>query len=209
MTATEHHQLLVEARRLPDGIHRDKILAQLERSGPQFNERPHADHSDYEGRQGPDPFSARRSLGNGSLLATENRQPTHSPVTFAPVQPPEPAAPRPPSEQECVERLAKGDSELSDILVSAYGWERVAITRKLIVMLPPGNGRFFVLPVEREFVMGAFDEILATILFDHVPGQLRYVCERPCIVDRTGFAVERLKDADYWRTRELTRGTLV
>jgi hypothetical protein len=108
-----------------------------------------------------------------------------------------------------VERLVVGDPEVIDLMVNTYGWERFAITRKLVVLMPRESERFFVIPVERGFVMGAFDETLATILFDHVPGQLRYVCERPCMVDRTGFAVERLKDADYWRTRELTRGTLV
>jgi hypothetical protein len=209
MTATEHAQLRAEALRLPEGPHREKILEQLDSWGPQFNEPASTARLANDMGQAQDPFSVRRSLGTGSLLPSGSGQLAQTPVSFAPIQSPEPAAPRPPSEQECRERLALGDPDVLDLMVNAYGWERHTITRKLVVLLPRGNERGFVIPVERGFVMGAFDETLATILFDHVPGQLRYVCERPCMVDTTGFEVERLKDADFWRSRELTRGTLV
>jgi hypothetical protein len=209
MTVTEYLQLRDEAEMLPSGIHRDKLLEQLEPWGPNKQGRAHSNDSAFGLRLGADPFASRVSAETGTPLVPAKTQTAQLTAPMAEVPTPEPMEPKPPSEQECVTRLANGDPDCVDIVVRLYGWERFAITRKLVVLLPPGDQRFFVLPVERGFVMGAFDETLATILFDHVPGQLRYVCERPCMVDRTGFAVERLKDADYWRTRELTRGTLV
>jgi hypothetical protein len=209
MTATEHAQLLADAYRLPEGVHRSKILEQLKPLDPSVSEGTQPNEPSYELRPGPGSVGHGTSGGVGTHSASGSPLTIESLATIANASAPEPVVPKLPSEQECVERLVVGDPEVIDLMVNTYGWERFAITRKLVVLMPRESERFFVIPVERGFVMGAFDETLATILFDHVPGQLRYVCERPCMVDRTGFAVERLKDADYWRTRELTRGTLV
>lgn len=129
------------------------------------------------------------------------------PAAALPAAPPKPAPVK--SQEACIKALAAGDAEAIDILDETYGWEVFDITRTLVAIGPRGGDHLFVLPNDAEFVMGAIDALLATMLFDHTPGQVSYRCDRACRVDRTGFAAERLKDAEYWRTRQLTRGNLV
>jgi hypothetical protein len=129
------------------------------------------------------------------------------PAAALPAAPPKPAPVK--SQEACIKALAGGDAEAIDILDETYGWEVFDITRTLVAIGPRGGDHLFVLPNDAEFVMGAIDALLATMLFDHTPGQVSYRCDRACRVDRTGFAAERLKDAEYWRTRQLTRGNLV
>lgn len=208
MNATEVAKLVTQARQLPDSAHQKSLIRQLEAWGPRIQEPLLTLKNAFGTERQGDGFGPATSppFGGGQPAETPWFGPTTA--TSPPAQ--EPAQPQIASEADCIGRLSRGDAGPSDILVDTYGWERLSITRKLMILLPrDGTKDFFVIPVEAEFVMGAFDEIISTILFDHTPGQLRYTCEKACEVERTGFALERLKDSDYWRTRRLTRGTLV
>lgn len=157
-------------------------------------------------------YDQQHSPGQPPWNAAQPWQPEQQVSPLQPVGTPPAASPKTPtvkSQDACIKSLAAGDPEAIDILAEAYGWEVFDITRTLVALGPIGGDHLFVLPNDAEFVMGSIDAMLATVLFNHTPGQFSYRCELACRADRTGFAPERLKDPEFWRTRQLTRGNLV